>query len=61
MSMTAAFQGVITLEPYTTNVYYYSPEVGTTYRFHAYMRVVDSNGYLHDAETINSDSYVYRG
>ena len=48
-------------EPYTFSVYYYTPEVGTTYRFHIYMQVVDSNGYLHDAETINSDSYVYRG
>lgn len=48
-------------EPYTTDVYYYSPEIGTTYRFHAYMRVVDSDGYLHDAEVINSPTYVYGG
>ena len=48
-------------EPYTTNVYYYSPEVGTTYRFHVYMRVVDSDGYLHDASVTNSNVYTYTG
>ena len=46
---------------YSVSTYYYSPVVGTQYRFHVYMRVVDSDGNLHDASVINSSVYTYTG
>lgn len=48
-------------EAYSVSTYYHSPVVGTEYRFHVYMRVVDSDGNLHDASVINSNVYTYTG
>lgn len=47
------------LETYET--YYCNPTVGTRYRFHVLMKVVDDNGILWDSDFINSSSLVYKG
>ena len=48
-------------DTFAVETYYYSPVVGTQYRCHVYMRVVDSDGYLHDASVTNSNVYTYTG
>lgn len=48
-------------DTFAVETYYYSPVVGTEYRCHVYMRVVDSDGYLHDASVTNSNVYTYTG
>jgi hypothetical protein len=42
-------------------LYYWSPVIGTEYRLHVFMKVVDSDGNVWDASVVNSISFVYPG
>ena len=42
-------------------LYYWSPVVGTEYRLHVFMKVVDTDGNVWDADVVNSISFVYPG
>ena len=42
-------------------LYYWSPVVGTEYRLHVFMKVVDTDGNVWDASVVNSSSFVYPG
>ncbi len=40
---------------------YYGLSVGTQYRYHVYMRVIGSSGYIVDADVVNSSAITYVG
>lgn len=40
---------------------FYGLSVGTQYRYHVYMRVIGSSGYIVDADVVNSSAITYVG